>query len=159
MSTICFAIWAGPRAYGLDTYHHYETRVLRRKMNWKLGVDTLRDLSPAASASEHGRPAVLQATARRSTRRTEPPADRARRTLDQLRGIPEDQWDVFDHTVVICVLFPNTNLHLPARPRRNLGMLFPGTKSTKRVIYVSLYIPSRSAIPRPRRIGTATSTS
>ncbi len=27
-------------AYGLDTYHHYETRVLHREMNWKLAVDT-----------------------------------------------------------------------------------------------------------------------
>jgi phenylpropionate dioxygenase-like ring-hydroxylating dioxygenase large terminal subunit len=27
-------------AYRLDTYHHYETRVLRRHMNWKIVVDT-----------------------------------------------------------------------------------------------------------------------
>src|SRR6267154_2458516 len=27
-------------AYRLDAYHHYETRVLRRQLNWKLAIDT-----------------------------------------------------------------------------------------------------------------------
>jgi hypothetical protein len=27
-------------AYGFDTFHHYETRVLHRRINWKLAVDT-----------------------------------------------------------------------------------------------------------------------
>src|SRR5262245_33881203 len=27
-------------SYGFDTYHHYETRVLQRRINWKLAVDT-----------------------------------------------------------------------------------------------------------------------
>ena len=27
-------------SYGFDTYHHYETRVLQRHINWKLAVDT-----------------------------------------------------------------------------------------------------------------------
>ena len=27
-------------AYGFDTFHHYETRVLQRRINWKLAVDT-----------------------------------------------------------------------------------------------------------------------
>src|SRR5262249_14491253 len=27
-------------SYRLDTYHHYETRVLRQKLNWKIVVDT-----------------------------------------------------------------------------------------------------------------------
>jgi len=27
-------------AYGFDSFHHYETRVLQRRINWKLAVDT-----------------------------------------------------------------------------------------------------------------------
>ena len=27
-------------SYGLQSYHHYETRTLQREMNWKLAVDT-----------------------------------------------------------------------------------------------------------------------
>ena len=29
-------------AYGLDTFHHYETRVLQRRINWKLAVEHYR---------------------------------------------------------------------------------------------------------------------
>jgi len=128
-------------AYGLDTYHHYETRVLRRKMNWKLGIDTFGETYHL----QHLHPNTVDPLfySNRATFDAFGPNHRligARRTLDQLRAIPEDQWDVLDHTVVICVLFPNT-VFTYQRDHVETWHIFPGEGVDEAVIYVSLYIP------------------
>jgi hypothetical protein len=78
-------------AYGFDTFHHYETRVLQRRINWKLAVDTFL---------EHYNIGVLH----HDTIRPLYYSDRSsfdgfgphlgwvlpRRTIGELRGLPED---------------------------------------------------------------------
>ena len=81
--------------YKLDGYHHYETRVLRRRLNWKLVIDTfletyhLQFLHPGTvSPILHSNTSAFDAFG---------PSLRmvaARRTIDQLRGIPPGQWNV-----------------------------------------------------------------
>jgi hypothetical protein len=137
-------------AYRLDTYHHYETRVLRRKMNWKLGVDTFGETYHL----QHLHPNTVDPLfySNRATFDAFGPNHRligARRTLDQLRGIPEDQWDVFDHTVVICVLFPNT-IFTFQRDHVETWHVYPGDKVDEAVIYVSLYIPEPVGNPKAK---------
>ncbi|HYM73563.1 MAG TPA: SRPBCC family protein [Stellaceae bacterium] len=137
-------------AYGLDTYHHYETRVLRRKMNWKLAVDTfgetyhLQHLHPdTVSPLFHSNRCTFDAFG---------PNHRmvaARRTLDDLRKMPEHEWDVFDNTVVICVLFPNTVFTFQ-RDHVETWHMFPGDKVDEVVMYVSLYIPVPVDNPRSK---------
>src|SRR6266705_676670 len=82
-------------AYRLDTYHHYETRVLRREMNWKLAVDTfcetyhLAYLHPdTVSPLFHTNRATFDGFGRNHRLMA------ARRTLDELRGQPEAAWNV-----------------------------------------------------------------
>jgi phenylpropionate dioxygenase-like ring-hydroxylating dioxygenase large terminal subunit len=128
-------------AYGLDAYHHYETRVLRRKMNWKLGVDTFGETYHL----QHLHPTTVDPLfySNRATFDAYGPNHRligARKTLGELRDIPEAQWDVLDHTVVICVLFPNT-IFTFQRDHVETWHMFPGDKVDETVIYVSLYIP------------------
>ena len=120
-------IWVGPRPgmrlevdglldgvardladYALEGYHHYETRVLRREMNWKLAVDTfcetyhLSHLHPdTVGPLFHTNRATFDAFGRNHR------LIAARRTIDELRGQREDSWNVFDHTAMIYVLFPN----------------------------------------------------
>src|SRR5208282_6758703 len=99
----------GPRRLRSETYHHYETRVLHRKMNWKLGVDTFGETYHL----QHLHPTTVSPLfhSNRCTFDAFGPNHRmlaARATFDSLRDVPETQWDVFDNTVVICVLFPNT---------------------------------------------------
>jgi phenylpropionate dioxygenase-like ring-hydroxylating dioxygenase large terminal subunit len=128
-------------AYNLDSYHHYETRILRQKMNWKLAVDTfgetyhLQHLHPdTVSPLFHSNRCTFDAFG---------PNHRmvaARRTLDQLRDVPEQDWDVFDNTVVICVLFPNTVFTFQ-RDHVETWHMFPGDQVDETVMYISLYIP------------------
>ena len=128
-------------AYGLDTYHHYETRTLRRAMNWKLAVDTfcetyhLSYLHPdTVSPLFHNNRATFTPFGRNHR------LIAARRTLDELRGQSEDSWDVFSHTAMVYVLFPNT-VFLFQRDHVETWHVFPGERPDCCTMYVSLYIP------------------
>ena len=138
-------------AYGLDTYHHYETRVLRRKMNWKLAVDTFGETYHL----QHLHPDTVSPLfhSNRCTFAAFGPNHRmlaARRSFDELRGMPEHEWDVFDHTVVICVLFPNTVFTFQ-RDHVETWHFFPGDSVDETVMYVSLYIPEPVDNPKAKQ--------
>jgi phenylpropionate dioxygenase-like ring-hydroxylating dioxygenase large terminal subunit len=137
-------------AYGLDTYHHYETRVLRRQMNWKLGVDTFGETYHL----QHLHPNTVDPLfySNRCTFDAFGPNHRmvaARKTFETLRGVPEDAWDVFDNTVVICVLFPNT-VFTYQRDHVETWHFFPGDTPEETVMYVSLYIPEPVDSPKAK---------
>ncbi|HWD58718.1 MAG TPA: SRPBCC family protein [Stellaceae bacterium] len=128
-------------AYGLAKWHHYETRVLRRKFNWKLGVDTFGETYHL----QHLHPNTVDPLfhSNRCTFDAFGPNHRmlaARKTFDALRQQPESEWDVFDNTVVICVLFPNT-VFTYQRDHVETWHFFPGERPDECVMYVSLYIP------------------
>jgi phenylpropionate dioxygenase-like ring-hydroxylating dioxygenase large terminal subunit len=128
-------------SYGLASYHHYETRILRREMNWKLAVDTFCEtyhlsylhhdtISPLfynnrATFDAFGRNHRLVA---------------ARRTIDELRGVPEPEWDVYRHTAIVYVLFPNT-VFIFQRDHIESWHIFPGEQPDRCSMYVSFYIP------------------
>jgi len=137
--------------YGLETYHHYETRTLRREMNWKLAVDTfcetyhLSYLHPdTVSPLFHTNRATFDALGRNHR------LIAARRTLDELRGQPEESWNVFDHTAVIYVLFPNT-IFLFQRDHIETWHMFPGDRVDRCAMYVSLYIPEPVTNPKAKQ--------
>jgi phenylpropionate dioxygenase-like ring-hydroxylating dioxygenase large terminal subunit len=137
-------------AYGLETWHHYETRVLRRKMNWKLGVDTFGETYHL----QHLHPDTVDPLffSNRCTFDAFGPNHRmlaARKTFETLRGLPEHEWDVFDNTVVICVLFPNT-VFTYQRDHVETWHFFPGDAVDETVIYVSLYIPAPVDNPKSK---------
>jgi phenylpropionate dioxygenase-like ring-hydroxylating dioxygenase large terminal subunit len=138
-------------AYRLDTYHLYETRTLRRQLNWKLAIDTfcetyhLSYLHPdTVSPLFHTNRATFDAFG---------PNHRivaARRTIDALRGQPEEGWDVFFHTAMLYVLFPNT-VFLFQRDHVETWHMFPGAGVGECVMYVSLYIPEPAVTDSARR--------
>jgi len=138
-------------SYGLATYHHYETRVLRREMNWKLAIDTfcetyhLSYLHPDTVAPLfHNNRATFDAFGRNHR------IVAARRTIDELRGQPEEDWDVFAHTAIAYVLFPNT-VFLFQRDHVETWHVFPGERPDRCVMYASLYIPEPAASDSARR--------
>jgi phenylpropionate dioxygenase-like ring-hydroxylating dioxygenase large terminal subunit len=137
-------------AYGLESWHHYETRVLRRKMNWKLGVDTFGETYHL----QHLHPNTVDPLfySNRCTFDAFGPNHRmlaARKTIDTLRGQPEHEWDVFDNTVVICVLFPNT-VFTYQRDHVETWHFFPGDAVDEVVMYVSLYVPQPVDNPKAK---------
>lgn len=128
-------------AYHLDTYHHYATRVMHRKMNWKLGVDTFGETYHL----QHLHPTTVDHLfySNRCTFDAFGPNHRmvaARKTMDVLRGVPEGEWDVLDNTVTICVLFPNT-VFTYQRDHVETWHFFPGDTVDDCTLYLSLYIP------------------
>jgi phenylpropionate dioxygenase-like ring-hydroxylating dioxygenase large terminal subunit len=138
-------------AYGLGSYHHYETRVLRREMNWKLAVDTfcetyhLAYLHPdTVSPLFHNNRATFAAFGRNHRMIA------ARRTLDELRDQPEDSWDLFAHSAIVYVLFPNT-VFLFQRDHVESWHIFPGDRVDSCTMYVSLYIPEPAASGSAKR--------
>jgi phenylpropionate dioxygenase-like ring-hydroxylating dioxygenase large terminal subunit len=138
-------------AFGLGSYHHYETRVLSREMNWKLAVDTfcetyhLAYLHPdTVSPLFHNNRANFAAFGRNHRMIA------ARRTLDELRDQPEDAWDFFAHSAIIYVLFPNT-VFLFQRDHVETWHIFPGERVDSCTMYVSLYIPEPAVSDSAKR--------
>ena len=138
-------------SYDLASYHHYETRVLRRQMNWKLAIDTfcetyhLSYLHPDTVAPLfYNNRATFDAFGRNHR------LVAARRTIDELRGQPEAEWDVYGHTAIVYVLFPNT-VFLFQRDHVETWHVFPDDQPDRCTMYVSFYIPEPVTSDSARR--------
>jgi phenylpropionate dioxygenase-like ring-hydroxylating dioxygenase large terminal subunit len=139
-------------AYGFDTFHHYETRVLQRRINWKLAVDTFLE-SYHIGALHYDTIGPLYYSNRstfdgfgRNLRWILP-----RRTFGELRSLPESQWDLISQSIVVYLLFPNTVLVM-AQDHLETWHLFPagnGVDETR--MYVSLFTPEPALTDSARR--------
>ena len=83
-------------AYGFNAYSHYETRVLHRRMNWKLVIDTFLEsyhLSALHASTVnpilHTNLGTFDAYGRNLR------LIAARRTIGKLRELPESEWNLF----------------------------------------------------------------
>jgi phenylpropionate dioxygenase-like ring-hydroxylating dioxygenase large terminal subunit len=138
-------------AYGFDRYVHYETRTLRRAMNWKLVIGTFLEgyhikvlhrntIAPLILGAHttfdaygrHGRMAV------------------PRPGLAALRETPERDWDVLRHTAVVYALFPNTVLVWQG-DHMETWRVFPGASPDESVMHASLYIPEPAVTDKAKR--------
>lgn len=95
-------------AYGFAGYHHYTSKELTRRMNWKVCVDTFlesyhfpvlhRDSIAPLLHGNLNTADVIGTTVRMLG---------ARRTIPDLKSQPEAEWDVMRHLVGVYILFPN----------------------------------------------------
>jgi nitrite reductase/ring-hydroxylating ferredoxin subunit len=129
-------------AYGFESYHHYETRSLRQKFNWKVAIDTF--LEPYHFGVLHKDTVgpifipnlCLMDGFGPNLRETLP-----RRSIVELRARPESEWDLIFHTALVYVLFPNTVLVMQA-DHVEIWRIFPaGDKVDECVIYLDFHIP------------------
>jgi phenylpropionate dioxygenase-like ring-hydroxylating dioxygenase large terminal subunit len=96
-------------SYGVDKYHHYETRVIKRKMNWKLAIDTF--LEPYHLGVLHRNTVAplfysnvcLFDAFGQHLREVLP-----RRSLETQKDLPEAAWEFVPNNTLVYVLFPNT---------------------------------------------------
>ena len=128
--------------YRWSSYHHHATRVVRRRMNWKLAVDTFleswhvpvlhrRTIAPVL----HGGVGVFDQFGR-NLRVIFP-----LRSIDELRHQPESEWDLVQRALIIHVIFPNTVLVM-ASDHLETWRIFPaGERPGESVLQVSLYTP------------------
>jgi phenylpropionate dioxygenase-like ring-hydroxylating dioxygenase large terminal subunit len=139
-------------AFGVDAYHHYETRVLARKVNWKIVVDTFLETYHLSALHQntvhpilHSNLATFDAFGRNLRMIA------ARRTIDELRQTPEAKWALIPYTAVICVLFPNT-LFIMQGDHLETWHVFPsGYSADESVMYISLYTPEPATTDSARR--------
>lgn len=128
--------------YGLADYHHLETRILRRKLNWKMVIDTF--LEPYHFGVLHANTVgpiffpnlCLFDAFGPHLRETLP-----RRTIEVLRGMPEADWDLIPHTALVYVLFPNT-VFIMQLDHIEIWRVFPvADKVDECVMYLDFFIP------------------
>jgi nitrite reductase/ring-hydroxylating ferredoxin subunit len=131
---------------GCRDYHLYESRVIERRMNWKIVIDTF--LEPYHFAFLHRETVApifipnlcLFHPFGPNLRETLP-----RRSIEALRHLPEADWDLITHSAIVYVLFPNTVLVMQA-DHIETWRVFPAEGRTDRsVVTLDFYIPEPAA--------------
>lgn len=129
-------------AYGFAGYHHYTTRRIPCRMNWKIIVDTF--LEPYHLAPLHKTTVApmffpnlcLFDTFGRNLREV-----LALRTITECRDRPRDTWNLVSHSAIVYVLFPNT-VFVMLQDHAQIWRCFPVDGRTDRsVVSLEFYIP------------------
>ncbi|MBT3533427.1 MAG: Rieske 2Fe-2S domain-containing protein [Rhodospirillaceae bacterium] len=128
--------------YGLGGYHHHETRVLQRKLNWKIVIDTF--LEPYHFGVLHANTVgpiffpnlCLFEGFGPHLRETLP-----RRSIEDLRNLPEADWDLIPHTALVYVLFPNTVLVMQIDHVETWRVFPVGNKVDECIMYLDFFVP------------------
>jgi phenylpropionate dioxygenase-like ring-hydroxylating dioxygenase large terminal subunit len=96
-------------SYKFETASHYRTSRLHKDMNWKLVIDTFLETWHIGTLHQKTVASIFQPNINvfdaygRNARFILP-----RRSILDLRGTPETEWDLLKHSAVIYLLFPNT---------------------------------------------------
>ena len=129
-------------SYGFENYHHYTTRVLQRRMNWKMLIDTfLESYHFAVLHSSTVAPIFLHNVCLFhpfgfNMRETLP-----RRSINDMRQLPESEWDLVKHTAIVYILFPNSVIVMQS-DHAEVWRVFPvDRKVDECVALLDFYIP------------------
>ncbi|MBP6012720.1 MAG: Rieske 2Fe-2S domain-containing protein [Alphaproteobacteria bacterium] len=137
-------------AFGLEEYSHYETRVLKAQLNWKLVIDTFLETYHLSVLHKntiapilHSNLATFDAMGRNLR------MIGARRSIDTLRAKPEAEWDLVRHSALVYVLFPNT-VFIMQGDHLETWRVYPGEGVDDSKMHVSLYTPEPAATDKAR---------
>ena len=132
--------------YRFGDYHHYTTRILHRRMNWKMLIDTfLESYHFAVLHTQTVAPIFLHNVCLfhpfgLNMRETLP-----RRSINDMRKQPENEWDLVKHTAIVYVLFPNSVIVMQG-DHAEVWRVFPvGRKVDECVAFLDFYIPEPAA--------------
>jgi len=135
-------------AYGFEDYHPYTQRRLHRKMNWKLMLDTF--LEPYHFAVLHPTtvgPLLYHNLCLLDTYGQNLRTVLIRKSIEELRGQPQESWDILPHSALVYLLFPNTCLVMQ-RDHVELWRAFPvADKTDECVVQMDYYIPEPAETP------------
>ena len=121
-------------------------------MNWKLVIDTfletyhIRVLHPETlDWLIHSNVGTFEALGRNSR------SVYARRSVEELRGVPESDWDLVHHTAIVYVLFPNT-VFIMQQDHLETWRVYPvGDDPDRARMYVQLYTPEPALTESAKR--------
>lgn len=138
-------------ALGLERYVRFARREIERSMNWKLVIDTFLEAYHVSSLHERSLQGILGTAAAwdafgRSSRLVA-----ARRSIAEARQRPEADWNLFEHSVVLYQLFPNTMLIYQV-DHIEVVQAYPGHGGvdTAKIVF-SLYTPKPVTDDKARR--------
>jgi phenylpropionate dioxygenase-like ring-hydroxylating dioxygenase large terminal subunit len=136
----------------LESWHHYETRELTRKLNWKIVVDTFLETYHLQYLHTNTVSPILHSNT--TTFDAFGPSLRmvaARRTIDKLRTIPPNEWNVIPLIAGIYVLFPNTVFILQGDHVETWHVYPSGDGVNEATMRVSFYTPEPPASEKARQ--------
>ena len=132
-------------SYGIGSMAHQETRVVRRRMNWKLVSDTfweayhIKVLHAQNVAPLFFKNLAMFDAFGRNTRYIG-----VRKSIEKLRDLPEEKWDLIPHTTILMNLFPNTILVMQS-DHAEVYRIFPaGAHVGESVATISILAPEPS---------------
>lgn len=138
-------------AFGLASYSHYETRVLRARLNWKLVIDTFLETYHLSTLHKNTIAPILHSNLgtfdgmARNLRMIG-----ARKTIDALRQRPESEWDLVRHSALVYLLFPNT-VFIMQGDHLETWRVYPGDSVDESKMHVSLYTPEPAVTDKARK--------
>ena len=128
--------------YDFGRHHHYETRAMRWRMNWKIAVDTFLEPYHFPALHKHTVgpiffPNLCVVDGFGDHIREVLP----RRGIVGLRAQPETAWDLIAHTAIIYLLFPNTIVVVQI-DHHEIWRVYPVAGSADDcTVYLEFYIP------------------
>ena len=132
-------------SYGIGSMMHQETRVVRRRMNWKLMSDTfweayhIKVLHAQNVAPLFVKNLAMFDAFGRNTRYIG-----VRKSIEKLRDLPQEKWDLIPHTTILMNLFPNTILVMQS-DHAEIYRIFPdGAHVGQSVATISILAPEAS---------------
>ncbi|MPY94862.1 MAG: Rieske (2Fe-2S) protein, partial [Acidimicrobiia bacterium] len=136
--------------FGLEGYHHVETRLNRRRMNWKLMVDTfceayhIQSLHRATIA-----PMIMSSASLFDSWGPQGRMTVSRWSIAELDEQPRETWDAMPHVTLVYLLMPNAVV-IYQQDHVELWQVFPhGTDESSAII--TLYAPEPADTERAQR--------
>ena len=139
-------------AFGLARYARFARHEIERRMNWKLVIDTFLEAYHVGEL--HGRtlgPTIVGESAAWDAFGRTSRLVAMRRSIADLRGRPESEWDVLEHTVILYCLFPNAML-IHQIDHVEVVQAYPGSDGpdSAKVVF-TLYTPELATTDAARR--------
>jgi phenylpropionate dioxygenase-like ring-hydroxylating dioxygenase large terminal subunit len=131
-------------AYGIGTFAHQETRVVRRRMNWKMVSDTFWEAYhiKVLHAGNVG-PLFVKNLAMFDAFGRNHRYVGVRKSIEKLRDLPEEKWDLVPHATLLMNLFPNTILVMQS-DHAEVYRVFPTAHANESVTAISILAPEPS---------------
>lgn len=136
--------------FGLGDYHLYHRQVVRRKMNWKVAMDTFQEgyhLFALHKDSVH--PIFFGHTNIVETFGDNARIILPRRNILELKDRPEEEWDIIPHTAIVYLVAPNLVI-LPQGDHWEQWQMFPTADPGECEIVGSFYIPEAAETEKAR---------
>lgn len=139
-------------SYGFCDFHHYETRELSPRMNWKLVVDTFLESYHIRTLHRNSIAPLIESNvstfdALGNNLRT----IYVRKNYGEMASLPEDRWSLIPYTTIVYVLFPNTVL-VVQQEQVETWRIYPDENDPNLAkMHVSLYTPEPVLTERAER--------